>query len=58
VDFSNYLMKNRRASSRTPDDDKFCLECGIKIVKERTDPHLYRQKFCSEHCKERYVSII
>jgi len=52
MDLSNYLRSGRNRQITVK--EKFCLNCGKKLIEENS--YLYRQSFCSEKCREEYLS--
>lgn len=52
---NSYLSKsNIRQPLKRP--EKKCMMCGKTVIKEDTEEHLYLLNFCSQECKDKYMS--
>ena len=49
------IIRKKNSSDFNPYPvERRCLECGKTLENEGS--HLYYQRFCSDTCKERYIS--
>ena len=53
-DIGEYFERNTRSTKKSSEPERKCLECGKPL--ERSHHYLYFQHFCSEDCKQKYVS--